>query len=174
MPGPFAIMPTQHDELGQLLAIERESFDHPWDADDFSRHFYAKSCLSFTAWIGHEMVGFVFTTKSDKSLLIDNLAVTKSRRRSEVATCLIDHCRHLGVGSGGPFDSLLTAVDDANLGAQLFYAAIGFRCTDIMGTSVTEHGSARQLAYVFEWTTNWRKSMRCGEFFVDPTLRTKR
>jgi ribosomal protein S18 acetylase RimI-like enzyme len=109
-----------------LLAIEFDSFDDPWDEDELAAYRRINTAVTVVAEYGSDMVGYCCYRLHRNWIQIDNLAVRLEDRRKGVATTLLASIagklswnrRHLIGGM----------VRETNLPAQQILKACSWRC----------------------------------------------
>jgi ribosomal-protein-alanine N-acetyltransferase len=135
-------------DLSQIMAIERESFDDPWNEEHFRDITDITKNKTIMTMVCEEEVdrirGFIVYGLRAKSYHLLNLAVTSSARRQGIATQFIariqDNCsskRH----------TITTVVREANLTGQLFFRSCGFRANRI----TRKYFRNGEDAYHMEW-----------------------
>ncbi len=120
-------------DLPAMLEIERQSFPRPWNEEDFT------FCLRDRKTIGmvcedlddDHTVGFFIYELHKRHLQVVNFAVAPSWRRRGVGTLMaVKLLAKLSSGVRGR-DRIRLFVPERNLGAQLFWAAAGFKASVI-------------------------------------------
>jgi len=113
-----------------VLAIEKASFEFPWDEDDFVRCLRQKNCIGMVAEINDEVVGYMIYELHKNRLHILNFAVTESFRRTTVGTQMLGKLS--GKLSHERRNRIMLEVRETNLGAQLFFKNQGFRAISVL------------------------------------------
>jgi ribosomal-protein-alanine N-acetyltransferase len=126
-------------DFSEVLDIEFECFDYPWFEADFVRCLRGRNCIGMVAdevsvgadgEIGGQVLGYmVYELFGDKLELL-NLAVRTDRWRTGVGRLLVEKL----VGKLSPHRRTRIVADvlDANLRAQLFFRAAGFRADGVI------------------------------------------
>ena len=116
--------------MPQVLAIENDCFEFPWDEDHFIQCLRQRNCIGMVAEINDAVVGFMVYELHKNRLHILNFAVSSFHR-------------HLGIGKDmvGKLTSKLSyerrnrimlEVRETNLPAQLFFKEQGFRAISVL------------------------------------------
>jgi len=117
-------------DLPALLAIERQSFEYPWSADDFRRALAHCRVRGLAAIRGNRFVGYLIYAIRRSDLRLLSMAVAPAARGRGVgrrlAMALLDRLR----AHGRRRVSLL--VRDRNLPAQLFFRGLRFRAVKVL------------------------------------------
>lgn len=114
------------DQIESVLAIERESFTNPWTREMYETELKNRGvsyCFLAKDSVG-ETVGFCSFWRVLDELHINNLAVAPSRRRSGIATSLLEHVLRTGSELGMRRATL--EVRRSNQPARLLYERFGF------------------------------------------------
>ena len=116
--------------MPQVLEIENDCFEFPWDEDHFIQCLRQRNCIGMVAEINDVVVGFMVYELHKNRLHILNFAVSSFHR-------------HLGIGRDmvGKLVSKLTyerrnrimlEVRETNLQAQSFFKEQGFRAISVL------------------------------------------
>jgi len=130
-------------DLPEVLAIETESFGHPWTEAELLQILRQRNCLGLVAEIGHRVAGFVIYEVAADHICIHNLAVAMSRRGQGAGTALIGEI----IKKLGARRRIVADVSEYNLEAQLFFRAVGFRATEILRRHYEGGHDAYQFTY---------------------------
>ena len=131
------VMGVKH--LKEVWAIEKGSFDCPWDMVDFIPGIC--DCTSLVALYEGVVCGYLIVDIHSDPFEITNLAVCKLGRRRSIGSGLV---RALIVSvnslpkSKRP-NNLVAFIREKNVGAQVFFRALGFRCHAIMRDYYVSH-----------------------------------
>jgi len=120
-------------DMPEVLSIEQESFDIPWDEDDFVAALRHRTCVGMVAetqtdW-GEEIAGFVLYELEPHRLRLINFAVAEKYRREGVGRAMVERLREKL--SQKRRKAIVLAIPETNLGGQLFFKAVGFQCVNI-------------------------------------------
>lgn len=112
------IRPANENDLSEIVAIERASFDDPWTEEDFTS-FMNNRAVRFLVWCDGGVGGYVIYSLICGEAEIFNIAVTPGRRRSGIGRALLD-------AAVGEADSAFLDVRRSNLPAIGLYSGRGF------------------------------------------------
>lgn len=140
-------------DLAEVLAIEEQGYVDPWAEEDFVLTLRRRNVIGMVAEQQPcgRIVGYMIYELQKRSLLLLNMAVDGAVRRSRVGTQMIAKLKRKL--SPRRRVQIVAMVADANLPAQLFLRAQGFRARGyvleaidfrfVEPTSVGLHASAR-------------------------------
>lgn len=116
-------------DLSQMLAIEHDSFDWPWNEADFLGHFRQPDVIATVAEVDNRIAGYIVYQLNPKWLTLLNIAVDAQHRRCGVGRQMIEKL----AAKLNPLrrSSLRLHVLETNLGGQVFFRACGFRAVAI-------------------------------------------
>ncbi len=142
----------------EVLSIERASFADPWTGEGLAETLRQSDVIGIVAEHDGRMAGYMVYRLECETVRVLNLAVDPA-------------CRRRGVGGQMVLNRIervksrrrwTAAVREGNLGAQLFFASLGFRAT----TVVRDYFDGGEDAYDFGCTAidfGWReKSLGVG------------
>ncbi len=132
-------------DMPEVLAIESECFDWPWEMEDFVGVLQQRDCLGMVAEHGDRVVGFMIYQCQKRMIEILNFAVAVQCRRRGVGSQMADQLK--AKLSRAWRWMLTTSVRESNLAAQLFFRAQGFRARGIARGEFTNG----EDAYRFTW-----------------------
>lgn len=132
-------------DIEEIVAIEAASFPDPWSEADFLYALKQRNCIGKVAEIDGKIVGFLlYENHKDKVTVID-MAIAPAWRRHGIASQFIWKTKtHVEKTHRS---EIWIDVSDANLGAQLFLRASGFKCENVL----REHYENGDDAYRFVW-----------------------
>jgi ribosomal-protein-alanine N-acetyltransferase len=133
-------------DMPEVLSIERASFESPWFEEEFVACLRQRNCIFRVAEIGERIVGFVSYELRKTRLHLLNVAVHPDFRLRGVGRALIE----LPIRRLTPTrrNRLTLEIRERNLGAQLFFSRMGFRCTAQLHDF---YDDAPEDAYLFEY-----------------------
>lgn len=134
-------------DLPEVLAIERASFQFPWDEDDFCRTLRYRPRIGLVCE-GKDgaIAGYTVFWVHRRRIEILNFAVAPRLRREGVGTGMAwELLRRL---SPGRRTRITAEVRETNLPAQLFFRAMGFRAVEVHRGA---YADTAEDAYVMEW-----------------------
>ena len=117
-------------DMGEVLEIERESFEFPWTEEDFLCCLRQRNCIGMVAEHNHRIVGFMIYELHKSKLHILNFAVDQSSRRNDVGGQMVE--KLIDKLSQQRRKEILLEVRETNLAAQLFFQEQGFRAVCVM------------------------------------------
>jgi ribosomal-protein-alanine N-acetyltransferase len=112
--------------MGDVLQIERESFQGPWTEDDFLGALRNRNVIGMVAEHGGKVVGFLIFALHKAKLHILNFAVNPSWRRQGVGGQMV------GKLSNYRRKRIALEVRETNLPALLFLRSQGFRAVKLL------------------------------------------
>ncbi|QGJ71592.1 Ribosomal-protein-alanine N-acetyltransferase [Planctomycetales bacterium 10988] len=117
-------------DMPEVLEIEQESFDFPWNEEDFLRCLQQRNCIGMVAEYEEQVVGFMIYELQKECLHVLNFAVDPACRRHRVGTSMMS--KLIGKLSPQRRNHISLEVRETNLPAQLFFRATGFRALRII------------------------------------------
>jgi len=111
-------------DLPEVLAIERQSFEWPWSEDDYAACLRRRTTLAIVAETQDQVVGLYVCNLAKSHVKLLNLAVAADARRRCVGSQLVG--KIVSKLSPQRRTKILVDVCERNLGAQLFFRALGF------------------------------------------------
>ena len=112
-----------------ILAIENQSFEFPWTEREFIRCLRHRDCIGMVVEVNEDVVGYMIYEMCKNTIDLLVFAVHPKYRRSGIGGALIN--RLIGKLVAGKRSSIVCAVRDSNLQAQLFLRNVGFFCTQV-------------------------------------------
>jgi ribosomal-protein-alanine N-acetyltransferase len=117
-------------DMAEVLAIEQQCFEFPWQEEDFIRCLRQRNCIGMIIEHDAKVVGFMVYELNAQLLHVLNFAVHED-------------CRYRGVGrelmrkltdklSHQRRSRIMLECRETNLDAQLFFKRLGFRCVTIL------------------------------------------
>jgi ribosomal-protein-alanine N-acetyltransferase len=117
-------------DMPEVLAIEQECFEFPWQEDDFIRCLRQRNCIGMVAEASERVVGFMVYELHKHRLHVLNFAVCERFRRraigSQMARKLISKLSY------DRRSRIMLEVRETNLPAQLFFRSVGFRAVSVL------------------------------------------
>lgn len=117
-------------DMPEVLAIETASFEFPWTEEDFVRCLRQRNCIGMVAELDERVVGFMVYELNKSHLHVLNFAVHPDYRRRGIGRRMIDKLASKLSAQGRT--RLILEVRETNLGAQLFFRAMGFRAVCVL------------------------------------------
>ena len=123
---PLALSPMTLDDLDDVLAIERQSFQTPWSREALRYELTQnRVARSMTVRAGTRLVGYLCLWEIGHEIHITNLAVHPSFRRRGAARALLG--RILEDARAGAATLVFLEVRPTNTEALTLYESLGFR-----------------------------------------------
>jgi len=113
------------DALDAVLAVDAESFSHPWTRRMYEEELAQADAQVWIASVDAEVVGACAFRIQLGELQIHNVAVRLAWRRVGIGCRLVTHALALAAQAGATVAWL--EVRQANAGARALYARLGFR-----------------------------------------------
>jgi len=117
-------------DMPEVLAIEAESFEFPWQEEDFVRCLHQRNCIGMVAECNRRVVGYMIYELTRNRIHLLNLAVASDHRRRGVGTQMI--AKLINKLSSQRRSRITLEVRETNLPAQLFFRANGFRAVCVL------------------------------------------
>jgi len=117
-------------DIFEVLEIERESFDSPWEETDFVSCLRKDCCVGMVAEHDKLVVGFYVYELHSTRINILNFAVDSRFRHRGIGQQMVEELRR-------KLDAkrkrrLILEVRETNLDAQLFFRKCGFHATSVL------------------------------------------
>ncbi len=145
------VMPVQlhwmiRAHLREVLAIEAESFEFPWNGDDFFCILSQRSTIGMAAEHDGRVAGFMIYELNKARIHVLNFAVAPQFRRRGVGSQMVAALvRKL---SSGRRNRITLEIRETNLAAQLFFRSHGFRAVAVLRG---HYDDTAEDAYRFVW-----------------------
>ena len=119
-------------DFAEVLEIERQAFQFPWSEDEFVRCLRQRNCIGMVAEErpSERVAGYVIYELHKDRLHVLNVAVAESQRRLGVGRALLE--RLIGKLTPNRYRRIVLEVRETNVGAQKFFAKLGFRAVSIL------------------------------------------
>ncbi len=111
-------------DLGEVMAIERASFRHPWSSNFFMEEIQVPCARSVLAQVNNKIVGYVLFWLLPEEIDIHNIAVHTGFRRQGIGQALLQ--RVIEQARKRDCSRVTLEVRVSNLGAQKLYESVGF------------------------------------------------
>lgn len=132
-------------ELDEVLAIENQSFAHPWSHDDFIRHLKERCTIGLVAELDERIAGYIVYEFIGRTRLhILNLAVNPILRRRGIASQLVG--KLISKLTADRRNRLTVDVNEYDSVGQHFFRSLNFKATKVLRNFYGE-----QDAYAFEY-----------------------
>lgn len=146
-------------DMPDVLKIEQHSFGIPWTESDFLSCLRQRNCIGMVAEADHQILGFMIYELTKRQIWLRHFAVHPGSRRQKVGSRMIQ--RLVDKLSQQRRCDILIPVDEANLPAQLFLKAQGFRAIQILHRYEMDTSGQCADAYLM------RFSLRRESLFAD-------
>lgn len=117
-------------DMDEILAIERSSFEVPWDECDFVICLSQRNMIGIVAETGFQIRGFMVYELRKHELEIVNFAVHPEMRRQLIGTTML--CRLKEKLSIQHRRELVLKIRESNLPGQLFFSQAGFKACGVL------------------------------------------
>jgi ribosomal-protein-alanine N-acetyltransferase len=117
-------------DMPEVLAIESQCFEFPWDEDAFIRVLRQRNCISMVAEHDEKIAGFFVYELHKSRLHILNFAVHPAYQRNGVGRQMVE--KLTGKLTADRRSRILLEIRETNLDAQLFFKAMGFRAVSVI------------------------------------------
>jgi len=114
------------DKLQKVLVIESLCSEFPWDEKKFIDTLRTREYTGYVAIVDGLTVGFMVIRTDQPNIGIIKMAVQRSHQRLGVGRRMIEYIKQKY--KKGWRSHIVIDVRESNLGAQLFFKSIGFRC----------------------------------------------
>lgn len=145
---PFHVRWMIRKDIQQVLEIEQLCFSDPWSEEEFIHCLRQRNCIGMVLdepyGSGEMIAGFMVYELNKSNIEITDFAVIPSRQRNGAGTALLD--KLVSKLSKDRRSKLVLKIRESNLDGQLFFRAMGFKCT---GTK-RQHFTNREDAYLME------------------------
>ena len=135
-------------DMSDVLAIEREAFEFPWQEEDFIRCLRQRNCIGMVAEHDDRVAGFMVYEMHKTGIRLLNFAVAADLRFRGVGRRMVDAlARKLSTQRR---TRITLEVRETNLAAQFFFRSQGFRAVSVLHD---RYEDAHEDAYVMELRT---------------------
>ncbi|MSR73695.1 MAG: ribosomal-protein-alanine N-acetyltransferase [Candidatus Pacebacteria bacterium] len=114
-----------HRDMPEVLCIERDLFEFPWQEEDFLYYLRQRNCIGIVAEYNHRIVGFMIYELHKAKLHVLNFAVDLEFRQRAVGTQMVE--KLVDKLSQQRRLEIVLEVRESNLAAQLFFKKMGFK-----------------------------------------------
>jgi [ribosomal protein S18]-alanine N-acetyltransferase len=117
-------------DMPEVLAMEQESFEFPWLAEDFVCYLRQRNCIGMVAEHDDRVVGFMIYELHKSRIHVLNFAVASDYRRCGVGSQML--AKLTAKLSTQRRSRIVLEVRETNLDAQLFFRENGFRAVSVL------------------------------------------
>ena len=114
-------------DMPEVLEIEGDSFEFPWSEGDFIRCLRQRNCIGMVAEHKDRVIGYFVYELCPTQIILLTMAVKRTHRKLGVGRAMVAKIARKLTPNRRSF--ALASVQEANLDAQLFLKAMGFRAT---------------------------------------------
>jgi ribosomal-protein-alanine N-acetyltransferase len=129
-PLPITLRWMIRRDMPQVLQIEEQSFEFPWQEEDFVRCLRQRNCIGMVAEHHEQVAGFMVYELERSRLHILNFAVHPQWRRRGIGTQMAQSL--IAKLSPDRRSRILLEIRETNLPAQLFFRSLGFRAVSVL------------------------------------------
>ena len=130
-PRPIVYLRYTHErDIPGIFFIETESFEFPWDKNDFMRHMQ-RPYSGMLAEINKQIVGYMFYEFVGPRMHLLNFAVHPDWRRQSVGTQMTGRLI-AKLSTEKIHQRIVVKVRETNLSAQKFFSRCGFKGLNVL------------------------------------------
>lgn len=118
------------NDMKDVLAIEKESFEWFWTEEEFIRCLRQRNCIGMVVEAGDEICGFMVYEIHKNRIHILNFAVAEKYRRNGYGSAMVE--KLVSKLNYQRRSRIVLEVRESNLGAQLFWKSQGFRAVSVL------------------------------------------
>lgn len=155
-------------DMPEVLDIENESFEFPWQEEDFIRCLRQRNVIGMVAEQEDRVVGFMIYELHKSKLHLLNFAVAKPNRRKGVGRQMIQ--KLVGKLSTQRRTRIVLEVRETNLAAQLFFQKCTFRAVTVLRDFYED---SPEDAYVMQFRYRPSSAMLGMDSGEEPALETE-
>ncbi len=133
-------------DMPEVLAIEHASFEHAWTEEEFLRVLRQRNCIGMVAEHGEQIVGFMIYELHRNKIHVLDFAAHPDFRKMGVGRQMVS--KLVGKLSNQRRNRISLLIRETNLGAQLFFRALGFRASEVARDHYQDTG---EDAYVMQY-----------------------
>ncbi len=117
-------------DMAEVLAIENDTFEFPWSAEDFIRCLKQRNCVGMTSEYNDRVVGYMIYELCKSSLNLLSFAVDPHLLRKHVGEQMVDKLKSKLTRNG--VNRIFLEVRETNLSAQQFFKSMNFRAVSVL------------------------------------------
>lgn len=117
-------------DMTEVLDIENESFEFPWNEEDFIRCCRQRNCIMMVAEHREAIVGYMVYELHERRLHVLNFAVHHACRRLGVGRQMVE--KLTGKLAAQKRVAITLEVRERNLPAQMFFHDCGFNAEEVL------------------------------------------
>lgn len=136
-------------DMPEVLAIEAENFDEPWQEDDFIRCLRQRNCIGMVAEVDESVAGFdIYELHSDHLFLL-NFAVDSKFKRKGVGKAMVAKLKNKL--NSQRRKCIQAVVRETNVQAQLFFSSMDFRAVSTLRDYYDLENGEIEDGYLFDF-----------------------
>lgn len=137
-------------EMDQVLKIENECFDSPYDLDWFMANLRRTNVIGMVADCGrNEIAGFMLYELYKDHIVLLNFAVAARFQRQGVGTAMVQ--RILDKLSFQRRNAVEVMTSDKNVGSHLFFRSCGFKAVSVIRDHFESDDGEFADGYLFQY-----------------------
>jgi len=117
-------------DMQEVLEIERNSFEFPWQEEDFIRCLRQRNCIGMVAEFDEKVHGFMIYELHKNQLHVLNFAVDPKSRKMGVGRQMVEKLK--SKLSEQRRNRILFEVRETNLAAQVAFRKLGFKAVSVL------------------------------------------
>lgn len=144
----YKIVEANETHIDDICRIEKECFVHPWSKNSVLQRIQNKNSRIYVAVFYNKVIGYAGFQNICGEGYIDNIAVTKAKRKNGIATALIEKMIEY---ANENLEFLTLEVRKSNKGAIYLYHKTGF---DYIGERKNYYTEPKENAVIMTYYTN--------------------
>jgi len=137
-------------DMPEVLAIEQQSFEFPWQEDDFIRCLRNRNVIGMVCEAADRTAGFVVYEILKNKLRVLNFAVHEDWRYKGIGSAMVN--KLTSKLSYERRTQIVLEIRESNLDAQLFFKRMGFRAVGVLHDFYEDTAEdAYRFAYRLDW-----------------------
>lgn len=141
-------------DLPEVVAIERQAFEFPWESEEFLDVLRQRNCIGMVCEHHHAIVGFMVYQLHKSRLQILNMAVHPDHQRCGVGTQMIERLKdklHVQRRT-----QMGMEIRERNIAAQLFLQCMGFA---VVAQLHGVYEDSDEDCYAMQFTLNGKQAL---------------
>ena len=117
-------------DLAAVIAIEHETYDFPWQEEDFMNCLKQRNCIGMVAEDQGRIVGFMIYENPGNQFHLLNIATAREHKRQGVARQMVQKLVEKLISQRR--NKICAIIRETNLDTLLFFRSVGFQATTIL------------------------------------------